>query len=91
MKATWRSTNRLLFCAAALALTLVTVAVGVPTTAVAGTNPPGAPTTVSAVAVKDGARVSWTAPVSDGGSPITGYTATASHAGATCSTTGVTT
>ena len=32
--------------------------------------------------------LTWTAPTSDGGSPITGYTATASPGGATCSTTG---
>ena len=34
---------------------------------------PGAPTGVSAVAGDAQARVSWTAPESDGGSPVTGY------------------
>jgi hypothetical protein len=32
--------------------------------------------------------VSWTAPTSDGGAPITAYTVTASPGGATCSTSG---
>ena len=47
---------------------------------------PDAPTSVTASA--DGTRqsvISWTAPVSDGGSAITGYTATA-NGGATCTT-----
>src|SRR5207244_7959402 len=35
--------------------------------------------------------LSWAAPSSDGGSPITGYTATASPSGMTCSTNGATT
>ncbi len=38
---------------------------------------PGAPTNVEAVSDTASADVSWTAPVSNGGSPITGYTATA--------------
>ena len=39
----------------------------------AGATPPGAPTGVSATAKSAGAQVSWTAPSSGGGSPITGY------------------
>jgi bacillolysin len=49
---------------------------------------PGAPTGVSAVGGNASATVSWSAPASNGGSPIAGYTATASPGGATCSTTG---
>ena len=49
---------------------------------------PGAPTAVSGVAGNAQVTVSWTAPASTGGSPITGYTVTASPGGASCSTTG---
>jgi hypothetical protein len=52
---------------------------------------PGAPTAVTATPGNGNAEVSWTAPVADGGSPITGYTVTASHGGASCSTAGTTT
>lgn len=39
---------------------------------------PGAPTNVSAIAGNAAASVAWTAPVSDGGSPLTGYAVTSS-------------
>jgi Fibronectin type III domain len=52
---------------------------------------PGPPTAVTATPGNGNAVVSWTAPVSDGGSHITGYTVTASHGGASCSTAGTTT
>jgi fibronectin type 3 domain-containing protein len=48
---------------------------------------PGAPTAVTATPGDASATVSWTAPVSDGGSPITGYTVTSSPGGSTCTST----
>ncbi|MFZ4754590.1 MAG: fibronectin type III domain-containing protein [Miltoncostaeaceae bacterium] len=47
---------------------------------------PTAPISVSAVAGDAAAVVSWSAPESDGGSAITGYTVTARPGGATCQT-----
>ena len=44
---------------------------------------PGSPTGVTAVAGDGNAYVSWTAPVSNGGSPITGYTVKSSPGGLT--------
>ena len=49
---------------------------------------PGAPTGVSASAGNAQAGVTWSAPSSDGGSAIGGYTATATPGGQTCTTTG---
>ena len=51
---------------------------------------PGAPTGLTATAGNGQVGLTWTAPSSDGGSPITGYTATASPGGATCSVGGST-
>ena len=48
---------------------------------------PGAPTGVTAVAGTLRATVSWTAPVSNGGSAITGYTVTSSPGSKTCTPT----
>jgi len=45
---------------------------------------PGAPTAVTGTAGNQQVSVSWTAPVSNGGSAITTYTATASPGGRTC-------
>jgi titin len=54
---------------------------------------PGAPTNVLAASDSASADVSWSAPASDGGSPVTGYTATAytSSAGTTAVGTACTT
>ena len=49
---------------------------------------PGAPRDAMAVAGNGQVTVSWTAPESDGNSPITAYTATASSGSRTCSTRG---
>ena len=61
-----------------------------PTTVVAATIP-GAPTSVVATAGSTTAYVAWSAPSSNGGSPITGYTVTSTPGGLTCTTTGATT
>jgi subtilisin family serine protease len=54
------------------------------------TGLPGAPTGVSTSAGNEEATISWTAPTSNGGYAITGYTVTASPSGLTCNTTGAT-
>ena len=60
---------------------------GLPSAASAPVTPrtvPGAPTGVAATPGNASAQVHWSAPASDGGSTVTGYTATASPGGATC-------
>ncbi len=51
-------------------------------------SPPGAPTGLTLTPGNAQLAATWTAPASTGGSAITGYTATASPGGATCTTTG---
>lgn len=61
---------------------------GTASTAVSGTpsDVPSAPTSVTAIGGEGQASVSWSAPVSNGGSAITSYTVTASPGGSTCTT-----
>jgi len=59
-----------------------------PSNVVTPATVPNAPTGVSATAGNAQATVTWTAPVINGGSPITGYTVTSSPGGFTCTTTG---
>ncbi len=59
------------------------VSAGGQVTAPAAATAPGAPTSVSAVAGNAQAAVSFTAPASNGGSAITGYTVTSSPGGLT--------
>jgi Fibronectin type III domain/Pentapeptide repeats (8 copies) len=71
-----------------VAATFVALVVTVPASArTPRIKAPSAPTGVHAAPIDGGTAVSWSAPVSDGGSPITGYTVTAedSHG---CTTTG---
>jgi hypothetical protein len=49
-------------------------------------TPPGAPTAAVAVPYDTSARVSWSAPASDGGSPVAAYTVTSTPDGRTCQT-----
>lgn len=76
--------------AAVVALATLTLVVAVPAGALAPLKKPGAPTAVHATGVVSGVAVSWTPPVADGGTAITGYTVTASPGAETCTTTGAT-
>jgi len=49
-------------------------------------TPPGAPTSVIAMAATQSATISWTSPASDGGASVTSYTATANPGGQSCTT-----
>jgi len=62
-------------------------AASVASAAVTPATAPGAPTSVSGVAGNASVVVSWSAPSSDGGSAITGYTVTASGGGSQACTT----
>ncbi|HEY5051603.1 MAG TPA: fibronectin type III domain-containing protein [Acidothermaceae bacterium] len=61
-----------------------------PSPAVTPATTPGAPTGVTGTPGETQATVTWTAPVSNGGSAITGYTVTASPGVATATTAGAT-
>ncbi|MBU6328891.1 MAG: fibronectin type III domain-containing protein [Acidobacteria bacterium] len=65
--------------------------VSAPSNAVTPNRPPDMPASATAVAGVGSVTVSWAAPVPNGGTPITGYVASASPGGATCATTSATT
>ncbi len=88
--------TKMLGCLALLvASTFVSQGIAVGSAGAAATHKPGAPTSVSITAVDGALNVSWVAPISDGGSPVIGYTVTAISKAAkkhakksTCATTG---
>ena len=55
-----------------------------------GVTLPSAPQSVTAAGRDASIVVSWAAPANDGGTPVTGYTATATPGGASCTTAGTT-
>jgi len=59
-----------------------------PSNAVIPIGPPTSPLSVHAVAGNTKVSVTWAAPASTGGSPVTGYTVTSSPGAKTCTTTG---
>ncbi len=61
---------------------------GLHSLAIIAANVPTAPTGINAVAGNASARVTWIAPTSNGGAPITGYTVTSDPGALTCKTTG---
>jgi hypothetical protein len=68
-------------------IVLLTIGVSLPADAHGSAiKKPGAPTGVTALPGNRSALVSWSAPVSDGGSPVTGYTVTASSRSCTTTT-----
>ena len=81
-----RRTARTCICAAILGGAL-TIVGGAPAGAQGMAKKPSAPLSVTATGVFAAVNVAWTAPGSDGGSPVTGYTVTAEPGDKTCSTT----
>jgi titin len=79
------------YVGADIQITVLTSRASLWNTAVISATAPGAPTGVSAVAGNASATVAWSAPASDGGRSITGYTVTASPGGATSTVSGTTT
>jgi hypothetical protein len=73
---------------AILAAVSSTAIAAAPSGAVTAVTVPGPPTSVVATAASTIAAVSWAAPVNNGGSPITKYTAVASPGGKKCSSAG---
>ena len=71
----------------AAVLAVVATVLVVPGQAFAVATVPGAPTSVSVTPGNGVATVSWTAPASNGGTAITGYTVTSSPGGFTATTT----
>lgn len=64
------------------------IASGESSTFIIAVTVPGSPTSVNATAGTESASVSWTAPASNGGTAITGYTVTSNPGSRTCTTTG---